>query len=213
MTYYNRAEIGLDPAKAGPGPLALDEVEGLALHWPAIKTRIRGVDNVKMALRGWQAYHMAEKGWSDIGYQEAVDQDGNVYQLRGLRTRSGANGDQDVNRRFGALLLVLAPTEHPSDAMVAAVRGRVRVFRAIFPDGSRIVGHSEIRPEPTACPGPIVASCIAADLFEPAGPRTRGAAVDHALRDLRNAKGRGERGVVLRRARKLLRSLRSWRKR
>jgi hypothetical protein len=110
---------------------------------------------------------MDGRGWSDIAYQEAVDQAGDYWILRGLGTRSAANGDTDVNTRFGALLLILAPGEKPSPAMIRTVRKRVAAHRRRFPRSRRLVGHGEIRPEPTACPGPAAQRLIESGAFEP----------------------------------------------
>jgi hypothetical protein len=131
---------------------------------------LRGVPAVKAALRGWQTYHMDDRGWSDIAYQEAVDQDGNVYELRGLRVQSGANGDARTNQTYGSLLLVLAPGEQPTPAMITATRDRIDTHRRTFGRSTRIVGHSHIRPEPTQCPGPIVMAMIGRDVFAPEEP-------------------------------------------
>lgn len=167
MTFYTRKEWGARPARPGPGLLTPSRVRGIALHWPATDTRLDTVTEVKAALRSWQAFHMDTNGWSDIAYQRAVDQRGNVYQLRGLRHQSGANGDTDVNEAYGALLLVVAAGERPTDALIAAVRSQVGRFRARFPNATRIVGHQDIRPEPTACPGPAVMGLIHAGRFRP----------------------------------------------
>jgi hypothetical protein len=167
MTRYSRAEIGLRPARGGPGPLQLSRVEGIALHWPAMSKPLTGVQAVMAALRGWQNYHMDDLGWSDIAYQVAVDQDGNRYELRGLATQSGANGGTDVNERFGAALLVVAPGEEPTMAMVREVRNVIADHRRMFPRSHRIVGHGDIRPEPTACPGAAVSRGIRAGVFDP----------------------------------------------
>lgn len=164
---FSRIAWGARPARSGPGDLTVSRVKGIAIHWPAMSKPLRGFDAVAAALRSWQAFHMDGKGWSDIAYQVAVDQDGNRYELRGLRTQSGANGDNDVNEDYGALLLILAPGEQPTDAMVTEVRNVVRDFRAIFPNGTAIKGHSQVRPEPTACPGPIAQAAINAGEFEP----------------------------------------------
>lgn len=165
--FVNRSEWGARASKGGPGGLTRDRVEGVALHWPAWRSPLKTRAAVESALRSWQRYHMDTLGWSDIGYQEAVDQEGNVYRLRGLRNQSGANGGSDVNERFGAILLVLAPGEEPSKAMVAAVRRRIGVHRDHFPKSTRIVGHQDVRPEPTACPGPAVMRMIGQGTFEP----------------------------------------------
>lgn len=165
--FYTRAEWRARARNGGPGALNPHQVEGIALHWPAMRSPIRGAADVMAALRGWQDYHMDTHGWSDIGYQEAIDQDGNVYRLRGLRNQSGANGNSDLNERFGALLLVLAPGEDPSQAMVDAVHRRIREHRRHFPGSTKIVGHGQIRPGGTVCPGPIAQSMIHKGAFEP----------------------------------------------
>jgi hypothetical protein len=118
-------------------------------------------------LRGWQAFHMDSRGWSDIAYQVAVDQAGRAWVLRGLRMQSGANGDLTLNQQYGAILLVLVTGEQPSSAMKATVRGVVADFRRSFPRGTRIVPHSGIRPGGTDCPGPAARAAIARGDFTP----------------------------------------------
>lgn len=166
MTTYTRSDIGLLPSRPGPGPLAALEVVGLVFHWPAMTSPLTSVDATMAALRGWQAYHMS-KGWSDIAYQVAVDQKGNRYNLRGLDTQSAANGDEDLNDEYGAILLILAPGENPSREMVAEVHNVVRDHRRLFPNSDVLLGHSEVRPEPTACPGKIVQTLLETGAFEP----------------------------------------------
>lgn len=164
--HYSRADWGGRPPRAR---YRLDplEVKGVALHWPGISRPIHGVDNVAAALRAWQRDHMdnPDKLWSDIAYQIAVDQDGNTYGLRGLRYRSAANGDRDVNLLYGAFVLVVAAAEHPSPAMIATVRARVAAHRDLFIGSRLIVGHRDIRPEPTQCPGDLVDDLIDAGAF------------------------------------------------
>lgn len=166
MTTFTRAQWGARPARSGPGPLAARDVVGLVFHWPAMTSPLRGFDEIAAALRGWQDFHMG-KGWSDIAYQVAVDQDGNRWILRGLDTQSAANGDQDVNDEYGAVLLILAPGEQPSSKMIREVRRVVVDHRKLFPRSDELLGHNEVRPEPTACPGPIVQAHLEQGTFEP----------------------------------------------
>lgn len=180
-TTYTRADIGLVPPKPGPGPLDPANVNGIVLHWPGMSTPRHGFAAVSRALRAWQRYHMGTNGWSDIAYQVAVDQDGNEYELRGLRVQSGANGNQDLNRRFVAVLLVLAPGEKPTQAMKRAVRRIVRRSREMYPRARLILGHGDVRPGGTACPGPIVTGLIIRGAFEPR-TWTRGKRVDNLIK-------------------------------
>jgi Flp pilus assembly pilin Flp len=215
--HFSRADWHARPPRSGPGALTASRVEGIALHWPAITKPIHGVANVSAALRAWQNFHMDSRGWSDIAYQVAIDQDGNVYQLRGLTTQSGANGDTDVNERFGALLLVVAEGEQPTARMISSARAVIAHQRKLYPGSHRIVGHGQIRPEPTACPGPAVQQLINSGRFEPQQEPvrpTRGAAVDAAIRRLRyayaHAQPGGARGAKIKAALDQLLALRSW---
>lgn len=169
MTHFDRSEWGARAAEPGPGLLTPARVRGIALHWPATPTRLDTVPEVKAALRGWQDYHMDGRGWSDIAYQLAVDQLGNSYGLRGLRYRSAANGGTLVNQTYGAMLLVLAPGEAPSPELIATARRFIGGHQQLFTRSRLIVGHGDIRPEPTACPGPLVTQAIRAGRFTPTG--------------------------------------------
>ncbi len=171
VDYLSRSAWGARPAR-GSTPLVGSEVDGTALHWPGMAKPIdatgdAGKARVASALRGWQDYHMDVRGWSDIAYQVAVDQAGRAWTLRGLTTRSAANGDADVNSRYGALLLVLAPGETPSDAMEATVRGVIADFRRHFPAGTAIEPHSAVRPAGTDCPGDAARAAITRGDFTP----------------------------------------------
>lgn len=197
MTYFTREEWGARPAGTGPGQLDVEPVVGIVLHWPAMQKPLNSVEAVKAALRSWQRYHMDTHGWSDIAYQEAFDNAGNVYMLRGLRVQSGANGDTDSNKRFGSLLLILAPGEEPSEAMVSSVRDRIAKHRTLFHNSKAIKGHSDVRPEPTACPGPIVQQGIEDGLFEPESKVSpRDALRKSITKDIRTAKEQGRPRVV-----------------
>lgn len=170
VDYLPRSAWNARPAKGGPGDLTPSRVEGAVIHWPGTGSTkvIHTQAAVASALRGWQDYHMDGRGWSDIAYQVAVDQAGRAWTLRGLRTQSGANGDDDVNERYGAILLVLVTGEEPSEAMKATVREVIADFREIYgQDADAIRPHSAVRPEPTDCPGPAARAAIARGDFTP----------------------------------------------
>lgn len=171
MDYFPRTAWDARQAKPGPGPLDPSKVKGLAVHWPGMgDRRIGSLISVASALRGWQAFHMDDRGWSDIAYQVAVDQAGRAWTLRGLRTQSGANGDNAVNEAYGAILLVLGTGEQPSPEMISTVREVVRDFRELYPDGEEIRPHSAVRPAGTGCPGDLARALISSGAFEPGAP-------------------------------------------
>ena len=171
VTYLPRSAWNARPPKPGPGDLTVSRVEGAVLHWPGMGARrLESQAEVASALRGWQAYHMDDRGWSDIAYQVAVDQAGRAWTLRGMHEQSGANGNNDVNERFGAILLVVGTGEAPSPALIATTREVIRDFREIYPDGTAIKPHSAVRPAGTDCPGDAVRALIESGAFEPGQP-------------------------------------------
>lgn len=166
VDYLPRSAWGARAPRSGPGPLEPARVEGAVIHWPGTTSSkpITSQAAVASALRGWQAYHMDTRGWSDIAYQVAVDQAGRAWTLRGLRTQSGANGNNAANEAYGAILLVLVQGEQPSAAMKATTRAVVADFRRIYPRGTAIRPHSEVRREYTGdgtdCPGTAATAAL-----------------------------------------------------
>lgn len=166
MTYFHRRDWNARNPRSST-PLTPSQVQGVGFHWPAMSRPLDNVADVKAALRSWQDFHMDQKGWNDIAYQEAFDQQGNVYQLRGLRNRSAANGDGDVNATHGAFLLVLAPGEDLSDQMIASVRRRLVQHRGLYGADNRVLPHSALRRDGTECPGDKVRAAIERGVFAP----------------------------------------------
>jgi hypothetical protein len=101
------------------------------------------------------------RGWTDIAYQEAIDPDGRVWELRGIENRSAANGDATTNTEYGATLWLLGPDEKPTDAMVCASQmKRIDRWLKRYPGAARVVRHGDVRPDGTACPGPHVGRLV-----------------------------------------------------
>lgn len=169
VDYLPRSAWGARAPNGGPGPLTKSRVRGVAFHWPgtASHTPITSKTAVASALRGWQDWHMDGRGWSDIAYQVAVDQAGRAWILRGLAIQSGANGGTEVNEEYGAILLTLVQGEKPTEAMKATARAVVEDFRALFPGGTAVVGHGDIRPDGTDCPGPAARAALEAGELTP----------------------------------------------
>jgi N-acetylmuramoyl-L-alanine amidase len=147
--------------------LDVDQVQGVCLHWPGTGEVLRG-DAVPAALRGWQRHHMQVRGWRDIAYSFAVDQHGRIWVCRGVKARPAANGDETTNRAYLAIVCVVAQDEPVSPELVTSVRWLVRYVRKVYPHALRVVGHGEIRPGPTDCPGPAVRRLLRGGEFQPA---------------------------------------------
>lgn len=139
-------------------PAHLVKPHGLAVHWigPAVPRSVeraeRGaVANFLMAVR---RHHVQSNGWSDIAYQQAVDQSGQRWELRGWDLRSAANGTEALNAKWGAVVALIGVGQHPTpDLLRGLVAARLEFMRH-HPTASYLTTHGAIRPDPTACPGP-----------------------------------------------------------
>lgn len=87
------------------------------VHWLGERpAALRGA-----ALVRWvQAFHIDSRGWADIGYNYAVDQDGTAYVGRG-RDVVGAHCLDHNTSGIGVVVLI-GSNEHPSPAALATVR-------------------------------------------------------------------------------------------
>jgi GH25 family lysozyme M1 (1,4-beta-N-acetylmuramidase) len=178
--YLTRADAGLPPRPSTGTALTVAGVgtHGFTVHWPGEPGAI-GTDRdpIRHLLQAYWTYHTtpepAGHGWADIAYQAAVDQAGRVWDLRGVDRRSAANGDETVNTAWGALLLMVGSGEEPSQAMVTAVRDWRRTrWLARYPKAVHVVGHKDVRPDPTECPGPAVYAMVTDGTFVAEEPMT-----------------------------------------
>jgi N-acetylmuramoyl-L-alanine amidase len=155
-------------APRGGAQLTGAKLVGLACHWPGTTTDAYGVESesrVAARLRGWWDYHVNTRGWTDIGYNFAVDQAGRVWDLRGL-VRVGAHcasaSNPDANHEWVGVLFILGDREEPTAAMVRAFQDfRYLVFLPRWPGRTSLTGHGRAPGVPgaqTSCPGPYVAA-------------------------------------------------------
>lgn len=182
LAYLPRTAWNARTPSKPPRPLQPGPVRGIVLHYPAMgKRHLFAQADVARALRGWQDFHMDDREWSDIAYQIAVDQAGRKWKLRGLTTMSGANGNEELNEQYGAILLVVGDSETPTGALITSTREVIADFRRLNIKANLIKPHSAVRPDGTKCPGDPVRGLIASGQFE---PRSEGASeMDQADRD------------------------------
>jgi hypothetical protein len=140
-------------------PLVKADVRGLAIHYTGSKTRFGDNPTLKQSaarLEGERLLHVLPpprgKGWTDIAYMTGFDQAGRVFDLRGVKYRSAANGDQDVNQRFGAVTWLLGVGDKPTPALLAAFEAWWwAVWVPMYPHATQLVGHRDLHA--TDCPG------------------------------------------------------------
>ena len=154
--------------KSGPARpvtrLVSSEVFGIAVHWPGTAGAIGdpGQRAIAGRLEGYRTYHVDVRGWSDIAYNYAIDQAGRVWHLRGLAVRSAANGDEYVNRKYLAVLFLVGPGEHPTDAMLASFSDLRKEITSAYARALAVQGHMDVRTGDTQCPGPIIEALVKA---------------------------------------------------
>lgn len=152
-----RREWTSTPA-AAPDTLDPAVVQGLAVHWvgPPVSAAVNAGDRAAVVryLEAIRRLHTIDRGWSDIAYQWAVDQAGRRWELRGWSRQSAANGDTDPNRRYGAVVALVGEGQEPTEDLLAALVDARADFRRHYPRATALRTHSDVRPEPTACPGP-----------------------------------------------------------
>jgi hypothetical protein len=161
-TYRSRADAGLR-ARRGCTSFPTGRPLGVACHWPGSDAKLVGLSDAQVAsqLRGWQAYHMDSKGWSDIAYGVGIDWHGCVWELRGLDCRTAANGGTQSNADYTACLWILGTGDKPTDAMVQAFRDwrTTRLLRR-YPGATAVKTHNDVRAAPTECPGAAVTALV-----------------------------------------------------
>ena len=104
-------------------------------------------------LRGIQASHLAGE-YSDIAYNMAVDQFGNLYVLRGMEHVGGATYGANAHTR-AVVWLGSSDVERPSDAALRAIGDLWRSERGVnLTADASLTGHRDWTS--TACPGEVL---------------------------------------------------------
>lgn len=134
------------------------------IHWPG--ANVNPNEPIKL-LQAMQIAWVNSKGYS-LGYNFAVFPDGTGYEIRGFDIRCAANGSQPVNIP-GVAILMVVPDVHtdPTPEMIKGVQEIVRMTRILVGRELDIVGHRDVRPEPTQCPGDVIETMIMDGKFEP----------------------------------------------
>lgn len=145
MTVHNRTAWKARKPK-GVTKLVPADVKFVAVHWPGSEGHLP-VEDVAAQLRGWQDFHMDDRGWRDIAYNEAVDQNGDVWMLRG----PNADGSvKDMGGEVYSILAVYGVPDTPSQAMLATIKERVALAQKTYTK-AKVVGHRDLKS--TDCPG------------------------------------------------------------
>ena len=166
-TFVTRAELGW-PASAAPDQLTTN---GVKIHYEGTavsnETHAECVAQVKQIRKS----HLANtaENYSDIAYNLLVCKHGYVFEGRGKRKRTGANGNQDLNKGHYAIcgLLGNKGDVNPTPEMIEGIKWGIAYLRT-YGAGKEIKGHRD--GYATACPGEPLYALVKGGKLEPSVP-------------------------------------------
>ncbi len=169
MTVHPRTDWTAVKA-ADAHPFAAMYVKGAAIHWNGPAVPQTALSDPRSFLEGVRRFHTTTRNWSDIAYNFAVDQQGGIWTLRGMRHMSAANGDTTTNTKYVAVYAILGEGQSPSRKMLRSLGEVVGMVRAEYPRATAVVTHQQIRPGSTACPGPHLIRAVDQGTLRPPPP-------------------------------------------
>lgn len=166
VTFVPRSELGW-PASAAPEQLT---TRGVKVHYVGSPISNPSHDGCVADVKAIRREHLANtaENYSDIAYNYLVCQHGYVFEGRGKRKRTGANGNQDLNRAHYAVcgLLGTSGDTEPSAEMVEGIKWAIAQLRSAGA-GDEIKGHRD--GYATSCPGGPLYALVQSGSLEPGG--------------------------------------------
>ncbi|MER5750597.1 peptidoglycan-binding protein [Streptomyces sp. NPDC002088] len=172
MKLVTRAQLGW-PASAAPTQTS---TKGVKVHYEGTAVSTKLLTDHAACLAEWQAIrksHLAnvKENYSDIAYNYGACPHGYLLEGRGIGKRTGANGNQELNRAHYAIVGLVGSEglTEPNDAMLGAIRDGIELLRQ-HGAGSEIKGHRD--GYATACPGGPLYAWVQKGAPRPAGTVT-----------------------------------------
>ncbi|GAA1898003.1 hypothetical protein GCM10009716_04930 [Streptomyces sodiiphilus] len=151
MQFVRRTEWG---APATSPSAQLDSARGTKVHYLGTAYSSRAHSQCGPYVRQIRESHLnhPSENWNDIAYNLLACEHGYVFEGRGVRKRSGANGNATLNTDHYAICALLGASglTRPPDPMLTALRDGIDHLRANGA-GGEIRGHRD--GIATACPG------------------------------------------------------------
>ncbi|WP_435597032.1 peptidoglycan recognition protein family protein [Streptomyces anulatus] len=153
MKLVTRSQLGW-PASAAPSQ---SSTKGVKVHYEGTAVSRSLLTDHNACIAEWKAIrksHLANKAenYSDVAYNYAACPHGYLLEGRGLRRRTGANGNAALNQAHYAIVGLVGSSglTEPTDAMLSAIRDGIDLLRKNGA-GKEIKGHRD--GYATACPG------------------------------------------------------------
>ena len=164
MKWVSRSDLGW-PESAAPDQAT---TLGVKIHYEGSPVSNVTHKDCVAEVKTIRYNHLSNKreGYSDIAYNLLVCKHGYVFEGRGKGKRTGANGDQPLNRAHYAVcaLLGTACDVEPTTEMVDAIKEAIRYLRD-HGAGKEIKGHRD--GYATSCPGEPLYALVKSGGLEP----------------------------------------------
>lgn len=125
-------------------------------------------------MRRLQASHLNHptEGYSDIAYNFVVCPHGHVFEGRGVHRKTGANGNQALNKRDYSVCAMLGASGLviPTDVQLQGIVDAIHHLQDDGDAGNWVGGHRD--GHPTKCPGDPLYNWVKAGAKAPDGKRT-----------------------------------------
>jgi hypothetical protein len=135
LRFVSRAQWGARPPKSvtrrPPSALA-----GVAVHWFGEPGAAGSHEGCAALLRSVQRTHMApgglgaKNGGADIAYNHAVCPHGSAFTLRGFGVQTGANGDNESNRAYAAVVYMAGTGNRVTKEALPVLAEVIRMWQA-----------------------------------------------------------------------------------
>ncbi|UUU21728.1 N-acetylmuramoyl-L-alanine amidase [Streptomyces sp. DSM 40750] len=153
MKLITRKALGW-PTSAAPTQAT---TKGVKVHYEGTEVSTKLLADHKLCIAEWKkirAAHLANKAenYSDVAYNYAACVHGYVLEGRGVGRRTGANGNQELNRAHYAVVGLIGSEglTEPTDELLGAIRDAIEHLQA-HGAGDEIKGHRD--GHATTCPG------------------------------------------------------------
>jgi hypothetical protein len=152
MRFVTRKEWG--SRDTNPPTNITPERGGVTVHYAGDPSPdLSSHDGCHATWRGSQRYHMDTRGYADIAYNLGACIHGYVFEGRGVRKRSGANGAEDPrsNQDWYAIQAMIGPANPVTDELLSALVDGIEYLRDKGGAATKVNGHRDHKS--TECPG------------------------------------------------------------
>lgn len=150
-------------------PWNVRDLRGVAVHWFGRPTAASSHAGCPALLRAVQRAHKSGE-FVDIAYNHAVCPHGEVYELRGFDTQTGANGTTRANREYAAVVYMAGVGDPLTQAGKRGLTSILREYR------QRGVG-ADVKPHGyftgSSCPGPAVKEWLTQGGYKVDAPKAK----------------------------------------